>query len=72
MICLITSEWRAAPIFRIAVLPSRETGLEKPSQIMIDKVVTLPRNKIGRVIGRVDDETMVAVNRAFAVFTGLV
>lgn len=66
----VTSEIRDAPLFRIAVSPSAATGLRKPSQVMADKPQTVPRDKIGPVIGRLDDLTMVAVTRALAVFLG--
>jgi mRNA interferase MazF len=37
---------------------------------MVDKAHTVPREKIGRVIGRLEDETMSSVNRALATFLG--
>ncbi|TCS71772.1 transcriptional modulator of MazE/toxin MazF [Sulfuritortus calidifontis] len=66
----VTSELRDAPLFRIALAPSDENGLSKPSQIMVDKPQSITREKIGKVIGHLDDETMLAVNRALAVFLG--
>ena len=67
----ITGELRDAPLYRIDVDAAPETGLQKPSQIMVDKPQTIPCEKIGQVIGRVDDKTMLAVNRSLAVFLGL-
>jgi len=66
----VTSELRDAPLFRIAVNPSELNGLTKPSQVMVDKPQSIAREKVGAVIGRLDDETMLAVNRALAVFLG--
>jgi mRNA interferase MazF len=66
----VTSELRVAPLFRIAVNPAEGNGLTKPSQVMVDKPQSIAREKIGAVIGRLDDETMLAVNRALAVFLG--
>ncbi len=66
----VTSELRDAPLFRIALVPSDVNGLSRPSQIMVDKPQSISREKIGKVIGRLDDETMLAVNRALAVFLG--
>ena len=66
----ITSELRDAPLFRIALPDGKATGLAKPSQAMVDKPQSVPREKIGSVCGRLDDETMLAVNRALAVFLG--
>ncbi len=67
----ITSTLVEAPLLRVPVAPSRQNGLTRPSQIMIDKPQTPRRGRIGGVIGRLDDLTMVAVNRALAVFLGL-
>ena len=66
----VTSELRDAPLFRIAVNPTDLNGLTKPSQVMADKPQSIAREKVGAVIGRLDDETMLAVNRALAVFLG--
>lgn len=67
----VTSELRAAPLFRISLKPGADNGLRKASQVMVDKPHTLASEKIGAVFGRIDDETLVAVNRALAVFVGL-
>ncbi len=67
----VTSELRDVPLFRIQVNPSEANGLSKTSQIMVDKPQSVAREKIGRVFGHLDDTTMVAVNRALAVFLGL-
>jgi len=66
----VTGELRDAPLFRISVNPTELNGLSKPSQVMVDKPQSIPREKIGAVIGRLDDEAMLAVNRALAVFLG--
>jgi len=66
----VTSELRDAPLFRISVNPGELNGLSKPSQVMVDKPQSIQREKIGAVIGHLDDETMLAVNRALAVFLG--
>jgi len=65
----ITSHLVDAPLLRIAIGP--EAGLDHASQIQIDKAQTPRRERIGAVIGRVDDATLGAVNRALAVFLGL-
>ena len=66
----ITSELREAPIFRLPVAPSPTNGLLVPSQIMIDKIQTIPAEKAGTVIGKLDDSALVAINRALALFLG--
>jgi mRNA interferase MazF len=65
----ITSHFVEAPLLRIAIGP--ESGLERISQVQIDKAQTPRRERIGAVIGRVDGATLAAVNRALAVFLGL-
>ena len=62
----VTGELRVAPLFRIPVNPSELNGLTKPSQVMVDKPQSVTREKVGAVIGHLDDETMLAVNRALA------
>jgi mRNA interferase MazF len=66
----VTGELRDAPLFRIGVVPSNANGLRKTSQVMVDKIQTVARSRIGKTIGRLEQETIVAVNRALAVFLG--
>ena len=70
-LCLVTSELRNAPIFRITVDPALDNGLQNISQIQIDKILSVPRERVGSVIGRLDDATMLKVNRSLAVFAGI-
>ena len=70
-LCLVTSELRDAPIFRITVDPTPENGLRRVSQVQLDKVLTVARERIGDTIGRLDDATMLKVNRSLAVFIGI-
>ena len=70
-LCLITSTLRDAPIFRITVDPSAANGLQRVSQIQVDKILTVARERIGGVIGRFDDATLLKVNRSLAVFVGI-
>lgn len=66
----VTSELRETPLFRLTLQPTAENGLKVPSQIMVDKAHTVLREKVGQTIGRLDAATMVAVNRALALFLG--
>lgn len=66
----ITSELRATPLFRVDLAPSEKNGLQVPSQIMIDKIQTVPAEKIGQTIGNLDDTTMLAVTRSLALWLG--
>ncbi len=67
----ITSTIIGAPVFRITLEPSTANGLRQVSQIMVDKIVSMKREKIGEVFGRLDDETMLRVNRALTVWLGV-
>lgn len=66
----ITSELRDAPLFRVRVEPSVENGLRKVSEIMVDKAHTVARGKVSRAIGRLEDDALLTVHRALAVFLG--
>jgi mRNA interferase MazF len=55
----------------VEIEPSARNGLAKRSQIMVDKPQTPLRGRVGAVIGHFDNATMLAVNRALAVFLGL-
>ncbi|TRZ99158.1 MAG: type II toxin-antitoxin system PemK/MazF family toxin [Nitrospiraceae bacterium] len=71
-ICLLTTEIIDAPLFRLAVEPSPANGLLQTSQIMIDKIVTVPQDTIGARIGSLDRDIMVRTDRSLAVFLGIV
>lgn len=60
-----------APVLRINVWPSEANGLNKPSQIMIDKTMTVMRDKVGPVFGHLDPDAMIEVDRLLAVFLGI-
>jgi mRNA interferase MazF len=67
----ITSDLRDTPLYRINIAASPETGLNNPSQIMVDKPQVISREKIGQVIGSADAATLTAVSRSLAVFLGI-
>jgi len=60
-----------APLIRPTVRPSPENGLTKPSQVMVDKAMSVKRDKLGPPFGRLDAETMLSVTRSLAVFLGI-
>ena len=68
----ITSELRDAPLFRVPIKPSEANGLQKPSEVMVDKAQSVPREKIGDTFGHVSAEDMLAVSRSLAVFLGVI
>ncbi len=67
----LTSTLHDAPLVRITVRPSAGNRLREVSQVMIDRAISLPRGKVGRSFGKLDEETMQAVNHALANFLGL-
>lgn len=67
----VTSTLVAAPLLRVTVQPSVENGLQKPSQVMVDKAVTVKRDKVGPAFGRIHTDAMVEVERCLAVFLGI-
>lgn len=70
-VLLLTSDLADAPLIRLTVEPDAANGLRAPSQIMVDKAMTVRRERIGPAFGRLDPEAMVAVNRSLALFLGL-
>ncbi len=67
----ITSEMREAPLFRVTVKPTETNGLRKPSQIMVDKAMTVASEKVGDTFGRIDHNVLIEVERCLAVFLGI-
>ncbi len=70
-ICAFTTDPTEAPLFRLLVDPNARNGLRAPSRLMVDKITTVPKSKIGERIGRLDDEDLVRLNQAVMVFLGL-
>ncbi len=70
-VCPLTSNPTEIPLLRIPLDPRSGTGLSQPSSIMVDKLITMPRSKLGENIGKVSDTDMLALSRAMVVFLGL-
>lgn len=70
-VCAFTTDPTDAPLFRLAVEPTDVNGLREPCSLMVDKITTVPRTKLGEHIGRLNDEEMVRLSRAVLVFFGL-
>ena len=66
-----TSMLVVAPLLRITVQPSAENGLLKPSQVMVDKAITVKREKVEQAFGRIESNVMVDIERCLAVFLGI-
>ena len=71
LVCLVTSTLRDAPAFRLDVPAGGRTGLRLNSQVQVDKIMALPNERIGGVIGRLPDETLAELNRRLALMIGL-
>lgn len=70
-ICTFTTQKTETPLFRLPVEPSERNGLHAPCQMMVDKITTVPKAKLGVRVGRLDDEDVLRLNRAMIVFLGL-
>lgn len=70
-ICGFTSDPTDAPLFRLPVEPSGRNGLRVACRLIVDKITTVPKHKVGRKLGRLDDRDMVRLNRAVLVFLGM-
>jgi len=71
VVCPLTTNPVEAPLVRITVEPTETTGIEKPSQIMVDKVTTMPRVNVRDHLGQLADADLVRLDRALLVFLGL-
>jgi mRNA interferase MazF len=69
-VCAFTTDPTSAPLFRLLVEPNERNGLQARCRLMVDKITTIPKNRIGTLIGRLDDEDIVRLNRAVLVFLG--
>ena len=67
----VTGTMVAAPLLRVTVQPDAGNGLQKPSQVMVDKAMTVKRDKVGPAFGRIQADALVEVERCLAVFLGI-
>lgn len=70
-IAVFTTDPTEAPLFRILIEPNARNGLHERSSIMVDKITTVSRAKLGTRIGKLDDEDILRLNQAMLVFLGL-
>ncbi len=70
-VLLVSSALVDAPLLRLTLQPDAANGLRRPSQVMIDKAMTIMRTKLGEAIGRLDGDAMIEVERRLAVFLGI-
>ena len=70
-VCAFTTDPTDAPLFRLPIEPSQGNGLRAACRLMVDKITTVPKAKIGARVGRLADQDMVRLNRAVLVFLGI-
>lgn len=70
-ICGLTRDPTELPLFRIPIAPSRGNGLEFPTAIVVDKILTVRKSRLGFRIGRLDQRDIARLDRAIATFLGL-
>ena len=70
-VCAFTTDETEAPLFRLKVEPNERNGLRTPPRLMVDKITTVPKTKVGTLVGRLDDDDLLRLNRAILVFLGL-
>ena len=70
-VCAFTTDPTEAPLVRLPVEPNDINGLRERCSLMVDKITTIPRSKLGEHIGRLSDDDMVRLGRAVLVFFGL-
>jgi mRNA interferase MazF len=70
-VCAFTTDPTDAPLFRLSIEPSEGNGLRAVCRLMVDKITTVPKTKLGTRVGRLADEDVVRLNRAVLVFLGI-
>jgi len=71
VVCPLTTDPTPAPIFRVSIQPSTQSGLRVSCRAMVDKVTAVPRKRLGRLVGSLAADEVKALNRAIFVFLGL-
>ncbi len=70
-VCVFTTDETEAPLFRLPIAPSASNGLHTVSRVMVDKIKTVSKRRLGERIGRLEGAEIVRLNRAILVFLGL-
>jgi len=70
-ICAFTGDETNAPLLRLTIEPDEHNGLRMPSRLMIDKIATVQKEKLGARVGVLKAEDMARIDRALLVFLGL-
>jgi len=70
-ICAFTTDPTDAPLIRLLVVADEVTGIRESSRLMVDKITTIPRSKLGERIGQLNDDDIIRLSHALVVFLGL-
>ena len=70
-VCAFTTDDTDAPLFRIPITPKPENGLRNVSRLMVDKLTTVGKSRLGERVGRLDAADMVRLDQAILIFLGL-
>lgn len=70
-VCAFTTDETEAPLFRLPVAPNTRNGLRATCRLMVDKITTVQKSKVGVPVGRLDDADILRLNQALLVFLGL-
>ena len=70
-VCPFTTDPTEAPLFRVEIEPGRENGLSQGCRLMVDKITTVRRSRLGDRVGELSDADIVRLNRAVVVFLGI-
>ena len=70
-VCAFTTDPTDAPLIRLLVEADEVTGIGESSRLMVDKVTTIPRSKLGERVGELSDDDTIRLSRALVVFLRL-
>jgi mRNA interferase MazF len=70
-VCAFTTDATEAPLFRLPVEPNERNGLRATCCLMVDKITTVPKTRVGARVGRLDDQDILRLNQAVLIFLGL-
>ncbi len=70
-VCAFTTDPTDAPLIRLLIEADEVTGIRESGRLMVDKITTIPRSKLGERIGQLSDDDMIRLTRALVVFLGL-
>ncbi len=70
-ICAFTTDPTEAPLFRLTIEPDPANNLRTPSRLMVDKITTIPKTKLGTRQGTLAPADLIRLNRAIMIFLGL-